>query len=128
MVPGPMRTSLALLAGALVLTLGAAAVRADVTETFVAVDQVTVKTEENNDHNKPHVVVGGVLQGQATATVRTFASSTGFGSHEMLQRCEKLALLALARPGRYSLALTRLDTPNSGGTYYLKSCRLTRVN
>ena len=97
-------------------------------EHWVAVDQVSVQMDPNNNFDKPHVAVSGVLQGASTATARTYASASGFGRHETLARCEKLALLALARPGRFALLVVRNDQGQSDGTYLIKACRLQRVN
>jgi hypothetical protein len=87
-----------------------------------------VKIDEWNSANRPFLAIGGVLQGQSSATERAYNSNSGYGSHETLQQCEKLALLALARPGRYTLAILRGETASSQGTYFVRSCRLARVN
>ena len=71
---------------------------------FVTVDAYTVRPSA--------MEVTGILQGETTPRVIFF-----FGSDEA-ERCDRLALLAQSRPGRYLLEMTN--------TYSSFSCKLIR--
>ncbi|HET9449705.1 MAG TPA: hypothetical protein VFO83_02430 [Aggregicoccus sp.] len=73
------------------------------------------------------VVVTGVLQGEAAPTTLVFrysaASGSSYESPRTFERCERMALLAMSKPGQYLLEL-RQDSV-SGYTLQV-GCKLTR--
>jgi hypothetical protein len=87
------------------------------TTTFVAVDAVKV------DHTR--IVVTGVLEGEATAVDRefyfTFSAYSTSQPYEQRQSCERLALVAMAKPGFYTFSVTQ------GSSSGYPSCTLARV-
>jgi len=88
------------------------------TTSFVAIDAVTV------DHST--LAVTGVIEGEPAAVTREFHFAfTNYSSthpYEQRQSCERLALLAMSKPGQYVFKVTvesyRWDYP---------SCSLARA-
>jgi hypothetical protein len=82
-----------------------------VIETFAAVDQINVRTNQ--------LRVRGLLLGGSDVVDRTYslpifslAGSTDFAAiHGFAQRCERLALLMLTKPGAYQLEFESLSGP-----------------
>jgi hypothetical protein len=69
---------------------------AAVTHTFDTVDAVEI-TNLGGDNNNI-IIVTGILAGQTTPTTQTFV----FGSAvDHARQCERFALIALSRPGKY---------------------------
>ncbi|GEJ57547.1 hypothetical protein AMYX_22880 [Anaeromyxobacter diazotrophicus] len=72
--------------------------------------------------------VRGVVDGDPAASDRTFAytcESTTNPNYELrrrLESCERLALLAMAKPGQHVFQVTPYVN------YYFPACKLTRVN
>ncbi|HZH77006.1 MAG TPA: hypothetical protein VEY88_13320 [Archangium sp.] len=82
-----------------------------------------------------YIELTGVIQGEgAPRTVRlTYAPKTASGtgtdltsSKRTFERCERLALLAMSKPGQYLLAMRqeRIGTGGYGTTYHI-GCKLT---
>jgi hypothetical protein len=74
----------------------------------------------------PRVTVQGVQQGQAAASSVTFGYSIYSGSTadhpRSFERCERLALLAMNKPGQYLLEVRQ----EAFGSQLHVGCRLTR--
>jgi hypothetical protein len=72
------------------------------------------------------VTVTGVLQGDQEPTTLTFrystSSSSSYESARTFERCERLALLAMSKPGQYLLELRQ-----ENNTVYHLGCKLTRL-
>ena len=118
------RVSLA--AAAVVVALGTvSAVKAQTAPpapvVFVAVDAFSY------DATSCKFTITGVVQGEAAASDKDFGypcEGPGSSNNELarrLQSCERLALLAVAKPGQYLFQVTPIN-------YYLPACKLTRVN
>ena len=85
--------------------------------TFQAVDGVEL------ENNGATLTVTGILQGQATQSavqVRVDDSSHAVPMRA-LERCERLALLSLTRPGEYLFHIAQTES-----YYQPVTCRLTR--
>lgn len=83
----------------LLLTPEARAQTAPESHTYTAVDAVKV------DHFDLHIT--GVLEGEAgSSTLAFFFNVSSAPQFEQRQSCERLALLAMARPGFYTLNVT----------------------
>jgi hypothetical protein len=85
---------------------------------FTTVDAVKV------DHMQ--LVITGVVQGEAAPSDRAFYFDFSVGStysapYEQRQSCERLALLAMAKPGQYLLEVQ----PAAYGNY--TKCKLSRA-
>ncbi len=94
----------------IVMAAVAAAAAAQTTTTLVFTTVDAVKMEYAN-----RMFVTGVLEGATEPVTRQIYSSTP----EHLQNCEKLALLAIAKPGQY---LLQIDY-----AYSTNACTLRRV-
>ena len=123
-----MRNRLILAIAALSLTAGLSAALADVTDRFVAVDRVGV-AKENALSGTPMLEITGVREGTAAPVTQTYGTFSGTTNSDVkvLERCERFALLAQARPGRYVLEIVRTDTSGDNG-YHIRFCRLARVD
>jgi hypothetical protein len=98
-----------------VLALRAGAQTTPTSYTFVTVDEVRSEGTA--------LYVTGILDGEATSTTArmdTFASYTS--GMDIMNACERKALMAMAKPGQYQLKLT------TGSYYSYPRCTLTRVN
>jgi hypothetical protein len=75
------------------------------------------------------VVVTGVLQGQQAPTTLSFQystySSSSYESPRTFERCERLALLAMSKPGQYLLELRQEYDAYAYG--HQLGCKLTRL-
>ncbi|MCP3104379.1 hypothetical protein LZ198_36500 [Myxococcus sp. K15C18031901] len=84
---------------------------------FVTVDSFLVRDATN-------VELTGILEGESTPrTIRFYYASgnSSTDSSQHMSRCDRMALLAMNKPGLYLLELVQLDyTPNQ------TTCRLTR--
>ncbi|WP_338863687.1 hypothetical protein [Myxococcus stipitatus] len=66
-----------------------------------------------------HIEVTGILQGESTPRTLAFSiSSSSVDSNQYISRCDRMAMLAMSKPGAYRLELTR--SPDVW-------CRLTRT-
>jgi hypothetical protein len=102
-------------------SLGASAATPTLPVVFVAVDRYLV-TDGN------WVEVTGLIEGESTPrTVHFFVGSQDNQQSlsSAASRCEKLALLAMASPGRFKLELSGIYTSEDPNSY--PSCALTRV-
>ena len=122
-----MRNRLTCVAALTVLTALAGTAAADTTDVFVAVDEVAVAIEPSALTSDPRLELTGVLDGGAAPVTQLYAGANATAAIEVTQRCERLALLAMARPGRYALEVVRTDTLNNG-RYTMRVCRLARVD
>jgi hypothetical protein len=88
------------------------------TVTFVAVDALRV------EDNKLYVT--GVVTGEAAASERgfTFYTTTGQTSYSLRESCERLALVAMAKPGQYTFEIAGYSATNGSNA----KCKLTRVS
>lgn len=96
------------------------------TITFVTLDGVELTNSTGSNVN-PVVRLTGIVLGETTPrTVElsifagNFNTTSGFNEEEH-PRCERLLLLALARPGAFRVTIT------TGGTSYIRSCALSRA-
>ncbi|MBF5045662.1 hypothetical protein FGE12_24865 [Aggregicoccus sp. 17bor-14] len=101
--------------------LGASAATPTLPLVFVTVDRYVITPSQ-------FVEVTGLVEGEATPrTVRFFAG--GYENTQSLSssatRCEKLALLAMASPGKFKLELGGATTGTEPEEF--PSCALTRV-
>lgn len=95
-----------------VLLLAGSVARAQTTWfAFTTVDAVNMETNRMS--------VTGVLEGAAAASTATFYFTSG--APDLLQNCQKLALLAMTKPGQYLLKI------NPGVSYGYPQCTLARV-
>lgn len=114
------RVSVSLIGLVLLVTLPGSAA-ADIDLTFETVDEVRrVAWEEHSLH------VRGIPQGQSepvevAATIARFSPEND--RLAQAASCERMALLAASRPGRY---LFRILTSSSDGREWLSDCRLVR--
>src|SRR5262245_58104525 len=98
-------------------TAGTAA--ADVTITFHTVDEV-----ERDDFFRVNLRVRGIPQGQtAPVAFEAYVEPSDGAGRERTQSCERMALLAASRPGRY---LLRLQSRGTSTDEHLVACRLIR--
>ncbi len=92
-------------------------------------DRVTVFAAVDSFAYDPHsslITMTGVVQGDASASEKLFYYR-GLDQNDVeallrLQSCERMALLAMAKPGQYQFQIT---VPV---TYAYVTCKLTRVN
>ncbi len=105
-----MRSIRLAMAAALVAACAAADAQTANAVTFTAVDGVRVRYLT--------LYVTGVVQGEATAREVTFDYSTT--TVVQLQSCERIALVAMSRPGQYLLTMRQW-----GGAY--AECGVSRV-
>jgi hypothetical protein len=103
------------------LTLGSPAI-AQYTPALPVTNKVTFVTVDSVYMHWTTLRVTGIVQGEASASEYevSFLSSSD-PSAGRIANCQRLALLAMDRPGAYLFTLR-----NEGSNYY--SCRLTRVN
>jgi hypothetical protein len=94
--------------------------------TYDAVDFVDIKNEDICDgcsRSEAIVLVRGVPTGQSTPATATF----NFGiNKDMATRCERLATIAMSRPGKYQFAIgaDNHNSPDGGHGH----CQLTLVS
>lgn len=86
----------------------------DVPYVFATVDNYAVV-------NTNAVEVTGILVGETLPRVFRFTFSNPVNTSEHMSRCDRLALLAMSRPGRYLLEFTASDK-----LFTPASCKLTR--
>ncbi|CAM4304651.1 MULTISPECIES: hypothetical protein [Myxococcus] len=88
---------------------------------FTTVDDYSIRLDGRID-------VTGVLQGEAEPRTVTFKIVLSHGAQESLQtlasRCDRMALLAMSKPGAYLLTMSVEDHPNN---YIQFACKLARV-
>ena len=88
---------------------------------FATVDDYSIRLDGRID-------VTGVLQGEAAPRTVTFRIVLSHGEQENLQtlagRCDRMALLAMSKPGAYLFTMSVEDHPNH---YIQFACKLTRV-
>lgn len=104
----------------IVVALLAGTAAADRDVTFETVDEVG---RGINPFNDDELRVRGIPQGQTEEVLVSVA--VGFNAEDYRERvagCERMALMAASRPGRY---LLRIATGGSGDTF-LVSCSLIR--
>jgi len=91
---------LGLLLGSLSLAAPRPAAAAAPTVTFDTVDAVEINNGTNS--TATFIVVTGILAGASTPTTMsfTFGTTTAIGLH-----CERLAMIAIAKPGKYQFAI-----------------------
>lgn len=117
-----------LAAAAVVLTLGVGSTASAQTAppapvVFVAVDAFSY------DAASCRITVTGIVQGEASSSDQTFvyscesSSSPNYELGRRIQSCERMALLAMAKPGLYLFQVTPYT-----GFYYFPACKLARVN
>jgi hypothetical protein len=96
---------------------------ADLDVTFETVDEVA-----NGYVDFWQLQVRGIREGQ-TEPFLLVAALGEFGDNtlaDLAARCERMALLAMSRPGRYLLRITTTGGASSGRLEILSTCRLIR--
>lgn len=90
--------------------------QANVPYVFVTVDSYTIWQLTN-------IQVTGLLLGESTPRTLTFylGGSTTIDPSQHLSRCDRMALLAMSKPGAYRFELVKGQTTND------LTCRLTRT-
>jgi hypothetical protein len=93
---------------------------------YDTVDFVEIKNQDicsSCNGNQSVVIVRGIPVGTSTPSTRTF----NFGSNiDMATRCERLAMIAMSKPGKYQLGIGA-DTSTSGGVGGHGDCKLILV-
>ena len=87
---------------------------AAVTHTFDTVDAVEIAFYASSSQ-PDRIIVTGILVGQTTPTTVTF----NYNTFERVRECKILALIAIAKPGKYQFAI---------GAGSQGSCKLIRHN
>jgi hypothetical protein len=78
------------------------------TTTYDTVDAVEV---QNDCCSFVNLVVTGILAGQSTPTTRTFAFSNSSATDAApALRCERFAVIAMSKPGKYQFAISASGT------------------
>jgi hypothetical protein len=90
---------------------------------FIVYDTVD-SVELNTDVDQVRIVIKGILAGASTASTRTFifgviSAPTSFPA---ASRCERMALAAISKPGKYQFAIGPSDSASTGG-----ACKLILV-
>lgn len=80
---------------------------------FVAVDAVEIQSTT--------VRVTGILDGESAVQTVTATFSLGSSTVDQVAACERLALLAMTRPGQFRFEI------QAGATYSAGVCKLARV-
>jgi hypothetical protein len=101
---------------------------ADVTIQVVydTVDSVEIKNHDICDTcggNQSMVIVRGIVVGTSTPSTRTFNFGTNI---DIATRCERLAMIAMSKPGKYQLGIGA-DMSNSGGVGGHGDCKLILI-
>lgn len=133
----PNLRPLALAATLLSTLVAPAPASAEITAThvFESVESYNI-VGDSLSYGIDHVEVTGVIQGEsAPRTVRLnynprlSSSSSGtdvISSNRTFERCERLALLALSKPGQYLLEMRQEREGSGAGSIYYIGCKLTR--
>ncbi|NMO22015.1 hypothetical protein HPC49_37915 [Pyxidicoccus fallax] len=107
-------------AALLVLTLGVAPAALGAEEPVVGTPYVFQTVDSYNVVNHIEVEVTGILQGESAPRTVSFWYNLGnIDSAGHLTRCDRMALLAMNKPGLYLLEMTQTNTS-------VARCRLTR--
>jgi|SRR4051812_16547779 hypothetical protein len=94
-------TGLAILVAILVWSLPAAADFPEVPVVYETVDAVSSAPDE--------ITITGIMVGHTTPTTSTFQISRGL-DQDSVGRCDRFALLAMAKPGKYQFATVITDS------------------
>jgi hypothetical protein len=102
-------------------------VRSALATTFDTVDSVQLRTTGSNGSSHMYLVIQGIPAGGSTSTSQEFdfgniTNSTANQTTELATHCERLALLAMSKPGKFRFAITSNATTN---TFPQADCRLT---
>ena len=94
---------------------------------FDTVDFVEIRTD---DARNLFLLVRGIPSGQSTPSTGTFNfgnynTTFGVDPADAATRCERLALIAMSKPGKYQFGIGLQNL--SGGNRPSVDCRLTRV-
>jgi hypothetical protein len=119
-MPRPLFRGHAILAATLAVSLAspttASADIANGAHVYDTVDEVQSGPSERQ------ITITGIIAGQSTATTMTYTlrvnSSSSTATEDVTARCDRFALLAMAKPGKYQFATIRPFPP----TY---DCKLT---
>ena len=121
-----MNRRLATRIGVAVLVLASAqivAANVPIQVTYTSVDSVEIKNEElcTGCRTTAVVMVRGIPAGSGTPV--TFSFNFGL-NNEMATRCESLATIAMAKPGKYQFGIGAMDDSGGGSGH----CHLTLVS
>jgi hypothetical protein len=96
----------------------AAATQAFSSAVYDTVDAIEVRT--NVSGALPSITVTGIISGQSAPSELTYPILTGggsvTGSADGAARCDRLALLAMSKPGKFQLAMNFFNFSPSGFT------------
>ena len=82
---------------------------------LAAADTFAFDTVDAVELSGSSITVTGILSGQSSPTTRPFSVSNA----AMLQQCERVALMAISKPGKYQLHIVTYT-----GSNYVGSCKL----
>lgn len=102
----------------------AAAAPPPITHLFDTVDAVQLYFEEIGGNHYPALVVRGIRAGASTPTTTVFYFSISASDRELSARCERLALMAVAKPGKLKLGIGATGTSSLFG----HTCQLLQVS
>ncbi|MCY1019946.1 hypothetical protein [Pyxidicoccus sp. MSG2] len=71
--------------------------------------------------NERRVEVTGILQGESAPRTFAFSANAISNPHLLFTRCDRMALLAMSKPGLYSFEMVQ-----GADSYIAPTCRLTR--
>ncbi len=113
-----MKRWLAVGAAALGVSLAGVAAAQSSASPYVFVTVDSVKAEASR------LWITGILQGEAAPVQKyvMFSSASYGDAVAQVAACERKALMAMAKPGQYLLAV------HDGGSFRVTTCTLTRVN
>jgi hypothetical protein len=116
----PRFRGLAILAATLAFSLASTPASAGIADGPHVYDTVDSVQSGPADHQ---ITITGIIAGQSTATTMSYTLRTPFSSsvnanEDVSARCDRFALLAMAKPGKYQFATIVLPGP----TY---DCKLT---
>jgi hypothetical protein len=91
---------------------------AAITTVFDTVDAVEIATS-GLGYN---IIVTGIVAGGTTPTTLTFFfSGTSSGQESQARQCERLAVLAMSKPGKYQFGIGPGSVPSSGCKLILRT-------
>src|SRR4051812_12494608 len=99
----------AILGASLVSPTPAIADRANGPHVYDTVDEVQSGPIERQ------ITITGIIAGQSTATTLSYSLRTNTSSvatEDLTARCDRFALLAMAKPGKYQFAMTQQSGPS----------------
>jgi hypothetical protein len=110
------RTTFAAVLLSTLMPLSMASAELQATYVFTAVDSYDIKGDSYE------VQVTGIVQGESAPRTVSLTYYP-IEAHHTFERCERMVLMAMSRPGQYFLELRQEGHPSTG---QLIACKLTR--